>query len=858
MEASTKQETVKAESPLEFWIKRQHPNIPLEAARALFRLADEGAPIPYIALYEKDAVKGLKTRELRELLEARHEFVEIQKKQAYLLREIEAQAKLTPALKHQIERSTDLDRLEDFYAPFKLKKQSLGNQAKQEGLGKLADYLWAKAHDEECEELAGDTLEQKAAAFVKEGGKYDTPENVLKGVQDILTERIAENAELRNLVRESVLRRSKIISAKGAKAKQNSRYAKFFSYQEPIGSLKKSSAAHRYLLMRKGWMEDELVLSFDRPDEGVLTEAFENAACLNKESIGTEILLQAARLALKGSVYTIMENEAHRVLKEEAEKHVIDSLMENLQKKVLQAPFGQKSVMGIDPGSANHPCSLVLVDATGKLLLNFQFKIEEATDEKKQEFLSSLENLKIEAVAIAHGPKSKEVREAFRKIIDEAGKKMPLVAIHEHSSSIYASSPAGKEEFPELDVNSRRAVFVARFLQDPLLSMIRLDPKFLSLGELQHEVNQGRLRQKTQETLDYCVNFCGVDLNTAPALLLSRVAGLNPELAAAVVKYRDEHGAFPAREALKKVPGMGDKEYRFASGFLKVKNPEHPLDQSFLPPELALELESKARELSISLEAPVNEERANVLVAALPSLNDHQKDFARFELQHFGEDPRGLYESFEYTEGLKSIADLQKNVPYAGVVTNVTSFGVFVDIGIDQDGLVHISELTESLAKNPFDTLFPGDRVTVFVSSVNAEKKQISLTMRQAREKQERRPKRGPRPPRGKSTEGAAPGAESPAGGEEKKPRERRGPRPERVRREEGGTQAAGARSQRPERKPKEPKKPQRDPKTGAIVKLESEYDRKGGPRVPTRAAPTTFNPFANLAQILNKDKEKR
>ncbi|RYZ98667.1 MAG: hypothetical protein EOP11_20345, partial [Proteobacteria bacterium] len=392
---------------------------------------EAGVPVPYLAFYGADSTGGLKSSELYRLEDAREEWKEISRKQQHLLTEITTQGKLSDELKTAIERSSDLDRLEDLYAPFKLKRQTLGVQARDAGLGALADYLWNKAHGIETAELPGETLAEKAAPFVKAETKYADVDGVLKGVQDILVERIAESFELRSLVRSTVFRRSKIRAAKGSKAKPNSKYSKFFEYQEPIGSLKKPASSHRYLAMRKGWMEDELVLSFERPDEGVLLEKFEEFAAPNKEALGAEVLVNAARLALKGSVFTVMENEAHRHLKEEAEKHVVETLSENLRKKLLRPGLGRKAVMGIDPGSANQPCSLALVDGDGKMVVNIQFKLEEATDTGKAEFLASLENLKIEAIAVAHGPRGKEVREGFRKILEDAKKTLPIIAVHE-------------------------------------------------------------------------------------------------------------------------------------------------------------------------------------------------------------------------------------------------------------------------------------------------------------------------------------------------------------------------------------------------------------------------------------------
>jgi protein Tex len=886
---------VKPKSAMDHWLKRQFPGHTLKGMQEALRQLDAGTPVPFLAFFGGDKTDGLKSADLYKLLDAKVEWEEISRKQKHLSTEINAQGKLDDATKQQIERSTDLDRLEDIYAPFKLKRQTLGVQAREAGLGPLADFLWNTAHGIETPALPGETLLEKAAPFAKPDTKFADAESVLKGVQDILVERIAESFELRSLVRSTVFRRSKIRAAKGSKAKANSKYSKFFEYQEPIGSLKKPSASHRYLAMRRGWMEDELTLSFERPDEGILLEKFEEFASPSKDSIGHEILSQAARLALKGSVFTVMENEAHRHLKEEAERHVIETLAENLRKKILRPGLGRKAVLGIDPGSTTQPCSLALVDVDGKLLVHMPFKLEEVSDSGKAEFLQSLENLKIEAIAVAHGPRSKEVREGFRKILVEAGRNLPIISVHEHTSSIYSSSPAGKEEFPALDVNSRRAVFVARYLQDPLSMILRLDPKFLSLGEFQHEVNQSKLRAALNRAIEVSVNFVGVNPNFAPAHVLSYVSGLNAETAKAVAQARTK-AHFQTREDFKKVPGL-EAKFEFLAGFLRLPESAERLDSTFIHPNHY----SKVKEFAAAKGA------ADPFSLSPEQLNELETDAAfaeavgaaivkniRYELSHPGEDPRGAFRAFEYDPALKTLSDLKPQTAYPGVVTNVTSFGAFVDLGIDQDGLVHISELSDALAKNPFDSLFPGDPVTVFVSGVNEEKKQISLTMKSPVDRPERRPRgeRRPRPegqkrrepretrperpkrPVGPPPPGApiigADGSVIAPAAPQQPAREMRDPRDEARRGGGGGERGRGgprggsreSEGQRPRRdeKDRKPKKPTRDPKTGAVVNLDEERGARGadrGPKVPTKTQPHTFNPFANLGNLLKEKQGK-
>ena len=908
-------ETGKAKTPFEHWLKRQFPGVSLRSLVAAVELLDHKIPVPYIAFFCREKTGGLRSNQLFQLQESRVEWDEVARRQQHMLKEIEGQGKLTPEFKLQIERSSDLDRLEDLYAPFKLKRQTLGVQAKAAGLGQLADHLWTLGHGEESTELKGGSLEELAQQFIKADSKFPDTAAVLKGVQDILIERIAEVFELRALVRAAVFRRSKLTSVKGSKAKPNSKYSKFFSYQEPIGSLTKSNASHRYLVIRKGWMEDELVLSFERPDEGILSEKFEEYACTKKDSLGAEILIQASHLALKGNVYTVMENEAHRHLKEHAEQHVIENLSETLRKKLLQPGLGNKPVMGIDPGTANHPCSFALLDEQGKNILNLAFKLEEITEANRKDFLESLENLKIQAIAIAHGPRAKEIREKFKQILSEAGKPLPIVTIHEHSASIYASSPGAKEEFPALDLNARRAIFVSRYLQDPLSAFAGLDPKFFSLGELQHEVNQGKLRAALLRTMEICVNFVGMDPNLASALLLSKISGISDALAKEMVQYRETVGKFKKREDLKKVKGL-EAVYEYCAGFLRFTNSEEPLDRTFIHPALYPQVHAELAKLGVNEPFALGEEQLSALennAEFRTALGDAStQENVIYELRNKGVDPRGEFRFFDYAPGLNTLADLKKDIAYAGIVTNVTSFGAFVDIGIEQDGLVHISELAENVAKNPFDSLYPGDPVTVWVTGVNEEKKQISFTMKDPTHRPQRRerpPHRGDRPSGGDRNRRpprrqeqapaqgavAADGSVAPAGQEPRQdrrprehfrrdqrqpreggsgprqPREGGGPRQPReggdqrqpregeVQARAGGDPQRGPRDGRPQRpdREKKPQKTHRDPKTGAVVKMDEDFSKVRGLKLPAKAKPHTFNPFANLATIL-KDKQSK
>lgn len=865
----------KNSAAFDHWLKKQFPQLPLAGVKEALRLLNEGMPAPYIAYFYKDSTEQLKLVDLNKILNAKEEWNEISRRQSYILREIEAQGKLLPETKEAIERTFDLDRLEDFYAPFKLKKQTLAVQARDAGLEPLAIYIWNKGHGIETEEVPGATLVEKATAFAKPDTKFTDADTVCKGVQDILVEKIAENSELRSLVRSAVLRRSKLKCSKGPKAKANSKFTKFFDYQEPVGALKKNNAAHRYLLIRKGWMEDELSVSFERPDEGVLLEKFEEYACSVKDSIGAELLLNAARLALKGNVYTVMENETHRYLKESAELSITEHLVEVLTKKLLRPAFGAKAVMGVDPGTPNTPINVVVLDSQGKYLVHSAFKSEDFTDAVKAETLKTIENLKIEAIALAHGPRSKEVREFWQKLLSDAGLHIPVIGIHEHSSSIYASSGIAKEEFPDLDVNTRRAIFVARFLQDPLSALLRLDVKYLSLGEFQHDISPQTLRRELQRAMEASVNFVGVDVNTAPLHLLSRVSGVDMDLAKAIIARR-EKTPFTSRKDLLQVEGFTDKHFEHAAAFLRIRNGTEWLDATAIHPKHYAAIKDFAQTNGVSLESFTDEVEQKLLADEnlKKEIGETNLKNIAYELRHHGEDPRGNYDIFTYNTEAKTASDLKKDIPYRGIVTNITSFGAFVDVGVEQDGLVHISEIKD------VNELFPGDPIQVWLLQVNEEKKQISFTVKDPAARAPRAPRRprvapqgaqaggaprGERPqyrrprrdqqapgPEGQAAAGAPNGAPSGERGEGRPPREggRRFNN-----RDRGGP--GSDKERQPPKDDRAKKKPQRDPKTGAIVKLD-EFSGRGsrepGPRVASKAKPHTFNPFANLGNLL-KDK---
>ncbi|NUM89531.1 MAG: helix-hairpin-helix domain-containing protein, partial [Bdellovibrionales bacterium] len=724
----------------------------------------------FVARYKADAVGGLTLDELHSLLDAKQEWEELERRKEQILKDAGDHAQLRDQLGH----AWDLDRVEDLFIPHRTKKQTLGVQAREAGLEPFANEIWDEAH---AEGEGKGPLPERATAWVKPDTRYADPDGVLKGVMDILVERVAENPDLRAQVRSAVFRRSKLRCTKGTKAKNPSKYSKYFDYQEPIGSLKKSSSLPRYLTIRKGWMEDELAVSFERPDEGPLLEAFEAFACPNRSAPGADLLLQAARLALKGNVYTAVENETHRHLRESSEECVASLAAAALTRKLRRAPLGAKPVLSIVPGAKGQSSYCAFLDGTGKVVFSTSFKPEEVTDQIKGDLAQTMNNVGVEAVVVAHGTGGKAARDLVASVLATSGRAAAVTSVHEPLAGIYSTCPAGKEDFPDAEPGHRKAVFLGRFVQDPLPAVARLDTKFYSLVEQQHEVPSGLLRRKLHRAIESVIADVGADLNLAPLGVLQKVPGLNADQARALIARRENQGPFTALTEIRDIPGLTERAVETASGFLRISPTADPLSSMLLGNSEREALGEALRGLGW-VSGPVPESIRETLQQKIGSLC---LDRMLRELSQ--PDPRGAFVPQSFESGPQSLSDLQPATPIRGYVTNITSFGVFVDVGLDQDGLVHLSELPPEAARSPQEYFHAGGPVQVWVVGVNAEKEQISLTMKDpAHRSAERARRRGggdrkgaPRRPR-RPPPAAEAGAVPPPGGEER----RRPPRPPR------------------------------------------------------------------------------
>lgn len=744
----------------ESWFGKSHPAIPSQGVSAVVRLLGEEATLPFIARYRKEQTGNLNEVAIQQIMDGKEKWEHLLKRQAFIVKQIQEQGKLTPELQQKVMTSFDFDVLEDLYLPYKKKKTSKAAEAKEAGLEPLADWIWNCGHGTENPQ-PGQTLEIWAFTFRNEAKGFKEAKDAIRGAQDILTERISEIQSLRQLVRDKAFKKGYLKTGKGEKAKDNSKFQKYFEYQEPVPSLLKAQASHRYLAMRRGWGEKELSLKItsapnEPPFEEELLKAFLAEACTVPDSPGAAILKKAAEDAYRGHVFPSIEKEVHRELREISEEVAIDVFADNVRTLLLSSPYGPKSVLGIDPGIRTG-CKCAVVDSTGKYVeSHVLFHASEEEKAKSKALLSELiTKHQISALAIGNGTGGREIELFVRASFKELNIPTPVVMVNEAGASVYSASDAAREEFADLDLTIRGAISIARRLQDPLAELVKIDPKSIGVGQYQHDVNQGQLKKSLDRVVDHCVNSVGVNLNTASYHLLAHVSGVGEVLAKNIVTHRAEKGLFKSRQALLEVPQFGAKAFEWAAGFLRVPESDNPLDNTGVHPERYSVIEALSQKLGKSLKE---------LTGSGAAIVKQEKDLAQSvgeftfndivaELEKPGRDPRSAFVSFQYRDDVFELKDLKPGLICPGVVTNVTNFGAFVDIGVHQDGLVHLSQMSDRFVKDPREIAKPGDRVRVRVLEVNLSKNQIALSMKNIMEphappKQTTMPPRPKRPPK--------------------------------------------------------------------------------------------------------------
>ncbi|WP_409479353.1 helix-hairpin-helix domain-containing protein [Pseudobdellovibrio sp. HCB154] len=760
------------------YLTRFVPAVPLKSAAAVLELTAEGGTVPFIARYRKEKTGNLDEVQIRAVIEANETYQEIVKRKAFLVKEIGEQKNLTPELEKRIGLSWDLNELEEIYKPFKKKKKTKATVARDAGLEPLANWIWDMGHGTAKDAT---TMEVKAKSFLNPDAKIVTYDDALKGAQDIIVEKIANEASLREKVVQNYFEKGKV-SAKAAKGlKPNSKYEMYTKdYSDSVKNLLEEKASHRYMAMKRGWEEEELTVEITAEDDILLMMYEKFATTTPENAIGT-YLKESARLAMNVYVVPSVKNEVHAKLKEKSDEHAIKVFSENVRRVLLGSPFGPRCVLGVDPGLRTG-CKVALVDKGGNYVSHtVMYTLGDNAEQMAKTLVNEVtKQIKIEAIAVGNGTAGRETEIFLKKVLKDIGKaEIPVVMVNESGASVYSASEVARAEFPDLDVTVKGAISIARRLQDPLAELVKIDPKSIGVGQYQHDVNQSQLKKGLEAVVESCVNNVGVDVNTASSSLLSHVSGIGPGLAQAIVDHRKKNGLFTDRSELNKVPRFTAKVFEQAAGFLRILNGKVFLDSTGIHPERYGAVRDMATDLNVNINELVGE-GAKQLVASRTKwakiVGEFTFDDIYKELEKPGRDPRDPYKVFQFKEDIFEVKDLKEGMICPGIVTNVTNFGAFVDIGVHQDGLVHISELAHKFVEDPRKVVNPGDQVTVKVLKIDLAKNQVALTMKleaAPEHKSFRDMKEG-------NAQGARPqGGNRPQGDRSPRPQGDRGPRPQ-------------------------------------------------------------------------------
>lgn len=677
-----------------------------------------GATIPFISRYRKEVTGGLDEVQIGEIKDRNDKLCELAKRKETILSTIEEQGKLTDELRQRIEQSWDSTELEDLYLPYKPKRKTRAEAARQKGLEPLATLLMLQREN---------NLSTRLHAFVK--GEVKDEEEALKGARDIIAEQISEDERARNQLRNQFSRQA-MITSKVVKGKEEeaAKYRDYFDFSEPL----KRCSSHRLLAIRRGEAEGLLKITIS-PDDEECTEHLERMYVRSNNECGNQVA-EAVRDAYKRLLKPSIENEFAALSKAKADEEAIRVFAQNLRQLLLAPPLGQKRVMGIDPGYRTG-CKVVCLDAQGALLHNETIYPHPPKSEFQlagRKLAKLIEQYRIEAIAIGNGTASRETERFVTA--QHYDREVLVFVVSEDGASIYSASKTARDEFPEYDVTVRGAVSIARRLMDPLAELVKIDAKSIGVGQYQHDVDQTLLKKSLDQTVESCVNLVGVNLNTASRHLLTYVSGLGPTLAQNIVDYRTANGPFTSRRELLKVPRMGAKAFEQCAGFLRIPQAKNPLDNSAVHPESYPIVEQIAKDLGYSVEELMKEKRLRELIninkyvtptVGLPTLTDIMQ-----ELDKPGRDPRQEIKVFQFDKDVRTIDDLKEGMELPGIVNNITNFGCFVDIGIKENGLVHLSQLCEEFITDPNVVVKMHQHVRVKVLSIDKERKRIQLTMK--------------------------------------------------------------------------------------------------------------------------------
>ena len=698
-------------------------NLPLRGLVAVIELLDEGGTVPFIARYRKEATGNLDEVQILAIEESLAYFRDLASRRETILASIAEQGKLTDELKARIEATLDKAELEDLYLPYKPKRRTKATIAREKGLEPLAAYLWAQQN-------TGQPLESFAATFVNAELGVATADEALEGARHIVAEWISENADLRKALRQLLFDEGVVVSRKSTDAvDEQEKFKMYYEYSEPV----KTIPSHRMLAIRRGEAENILYFLLEIEPERAI--AILQRHVLRQSGDWTPQLVMAIDDAWKRLLNSSIQGEIRLELKRRSDTEAIRVFRDNLYNLLLAPPAGPISVLGIDPGLRTG-CKVAVVDETGKLLAHDVFYLhtsKHGNAEAAPKLEALLRTHNVRAIAIGNGTASRETDAFVREFLKE--KKIEGIfsaTVSESGASIYSASAVARQEFPDLDLTVRGAISIARRLQDPLSELVKVDPKSIGVGQYQHDVDQRQLQESLETVIESCVNKVGVDLNTSSWTLLRFVAGITERAALNIVSFRNEKGSFRSRMQVLEVPGIGPKTFEQAAGFLRIRNGDDPLDGTAVHPESYPVVEQIAASLKTTVKAIIQEPQLlekvdrSQLSAGAYTVND-----ILAELRKPGRDPRDKFVAPSFLEGVREIADVEPGMVLEGVVTNVTKFGAFVDIGVHQDGLVHISELSNHFIKEPSEAVKTGQIVKVKVLAVDTKAKRIALSIKQ-------------------------------------------------------------------------------------------------------------------------------
>lgn len=696
--------------------------LPKQSIESVMSLLDAGNTIPFIARYRKEVTGHLDEVQIKAIHDQYAYYKELQERKKVVFNSIESQGKLTEPLKDEILACKSKTLLEDLYLPYKPKRRTRALIAKEKGIGPLAEHI--------MEMPANGDLMQEASLYLSQEKGVDSIEAALGLARDIIAEMIAENAAIRAILRGSLFSQGIVVSKVIKEfADKPTKFEQYYDFKEKASTI----PSHRYLAIRRG--ESEGVLEFYiEADSAPILDQMRQVLNLTRPGLYTNQIEQALQDAYKRLLLPSVETDIRVELKMRSDKEAVDVFAENLRHLLMAAPLGSKSVIGIDPGFRTG-CKCAAIDMTGKFLETMTFYLFQAGQQDKRTenlLLAFIKKHQPFAIAIGNGTAGRETEMFVKKLLKEEQVQTIVLQVSEAGASVYSASDTAREEFPDLDLTVRGAISIARRLQDPLAELVKIDPKSIGVGQYQHDVYQPMLQEQLQYVVEACVNQVGVDLNTASTSLLSYVSGIGASLAGKIVKYRDSQGVFQSRQQLLSVPGFGPKTFEQAAGFLRVRNGSNPLDATAVHPERYGLVQMIADDMHISIDQLFGKslyaDKIDIKKYISGAVGQATLKDIQMELKKPGRDPRNAFEAPNFRDDIMTLADLKPGMKLEGIVTNVTAFGAFVDIGVHQDGLVHISALTDKFIKHPSEVVSAGMKIKVEVLEVDADRKRIALS----------------------------------------------------------------------------------------------------------------------------------